>query len=95
MDKELLFSRIDVPKSRVIVKSLWGEAGRRGVMKGDVVTHLNGEEFHGNAQDLVKVIRELVLANEKNGDRKYLTLVLNAEAPIAEALKRRANVSLR
>ena len=86
MDPECFFQRIDVEKDRVIVSSISGDAARKGVMKGDVVTHLNGEEFEGSASDLVLAIRE-------NGEKSCVTLTFNAEVPIAQVLKRRAIVS--
>jgi hypothetical protein len=75
---------IDIKQARVLVASIHSEGGRQGVMKGDVVTHLNGSEFHGTASDLVQAISELA-PHQKN-----FTLVLNAEQSTAEALKRRA-----
>jgi hypothetical protein len=63
-------------------------------MQGDVVTHLNGEAFQGNAQDLVEAIRDYVASGaHENIDEQSLSLVVNAEAPIAEALKRRGNIA--
>jgi hypothetical protein len=64
-------------------------------MQGDVVTHLNGEAFHGNAQDLVEAIRDYVSSSvhEDIDEEQSLSLVVNAEAPIAEALKRRGNIA--
>eukprot|EP00978_Attheya_sp_CCMP212_P001233 scaffold2565_cov50-Attheya_sp.AAC.2 len=79
-------ARIDIERVRVLVASIHSEGGRQGVMKGDVVTHLNGSEFHGTASDLVQAISEL--APHQNS----FTLVLNAEQSTAEALKRRAYV---
>lgn len=77
-------ARIDVECDRVVVDWVNSEAGRLGVMKGDVVTHLNGEEFKGNAADLLAAI-------QKNTDPfDAFTLVLNAEQSVAEALRRRA-----
>ena len=74
--------RIDMEKPRVLVSSVKGEGGQQGVMRGDVVTHLNGELFEGNAKDLEAQIRAC--------SGPTFQLVLNAGQPVAEALKRRA-----
>eukprot|EP00978_Attheya_sp_CCMP212_P030654 scaffold113525_cov46-Attheya_sp.AAC.2 len=80
-------ARIDVEQDRVLVAEIHSEGGGQGVMKGDVVTHLNGSEFHGTASDLVQAISELA------PHEKTFTLVLNAEPSIAEALKRRSYIT--
>jgi hypothetical protein len=80
-------ARIDVEHNRVLVAEIHPEGGGQGVMKGDVVTHLNGREFHGTASDLVQAISELA------PHEKTFTLVLNAEPSIAEALKRRSYIA--
>lgn len=74
--------RIDLEKPRVLVSYVQAEGGRQGVMKGDVVTHLNGEPFEGDSDELRARIAAL------SGDT--FTLVFNASRPVAEALKRRA-----
>ena len=48
-----------------------------------MVTHFNGEEFKGNATELTELIKD-----RKEGE--MLTFVFNADAAVAEALKRRA-----
>jgi hypothetical protein len=74
---------IDVVRPRVLVASIGREIGQHGIVKGDVVTHFNGEEFKGNATELTELIKE-----RKEGE--VLTFVFNADAAVAEALKRRA-----
>jgi len=37
---------------RVLVGAVRGQAGKSGIMKGDVVTHVNGEVFTGTADEL-------------------------------------------
>ena len=74
---------IDFVRPRVIVASVGREIGQRGIVKGDVVTHFNGEEFKGNAAELTELIKD-----RKEGE--VLTFVFNADAAVAEALKRRA-----
>jgi hypothetical protein len=75
-------------KGRVLVASVRSEAGRQGVLKGDVVTHYNGEEFDGTAEDLDTAIKALA---ERSSNGTF-TLVLNAEPSVAEALKRRSRM---
>lgn len=74
---------IDVVRPRVLVASIGREIGQHGIVKGDVVTHFNGEEFKGNATELTELIKD-----RKEGE--MLTFVFNADAAVAEALKRRA-----
>ena len=88
MDPECFHHRMDVENDRVIVSAISGDAARKGVMKGDVVTHLNGEEFGGSATDLVDAIKK-----NRAGEKIFFSLTFNAEVPIAEVLKRRAVVS--
>lgn len=77
---------IDGEKGRVLVASVRSEAGRQGVLKGDVVTHYNGEQFDGTADELDAAIKALA---ERSSNGTF-TLVLNAEPSVAEALKRRS-----
>lgn len=77
--------RIDMEQPRVLIASVSREAGHQGVLKGDVVTHIDGEEFRGTAAALV----ELLLENHSDVS---VRLVLNACNSTAEALKRRSLV---
>jgi enoyl reductase-like protein len=79
---------IDTENNRVLVASVRSEAGRQGVLKGDVVTHFNGELFDGTAADLDAVIKAQA---ERSGNGMF-TLVLNAESSVAEALRRRSMI---
>lgn len=79
---------IDSERGRVLVASVRSEAGRQGVLKGDVVTHFNGEEFEGTAADLDAAIK----AQAERSSTGTFSLVLNAEPSVAEALKRRAMI---
>jgi hypothetical protein len=74
---------IDIVRPRVIVASIGREIGQHGIVRGDVVTHFNGEEFKGNATELTELIKD-----SKEGE--VLTFVFNADPAVAEALKRRA-----
>ena len=74
---------------RILVASVQGLAGRQGVMKGDVVTHMDGDELKAGTtvEDLVEMIQAM-----KETGQKTFEMVLNADISIAEALKRRAQV---
>ena len=57
--------RMPVARSqRVLVGSVRGQAGKSGIMKGHVVTHVNGEVFTG---DEVNLDALLVNAYEEQG----------------------------
>jgi len=78
---------IDIERPRVIIASINKEMGRQGVVKGDVVSHFNGEEFKGTAAEL----KELIDTSRYEGE--LLTFALNADAAVAEALRRRSLIS--
>ena len=73
---------------RVLVSWVSSEAGSQGVVKGDVVTHVDGEEFYGDVDALMQTIRQIAVRD----DTEVLRLVLNAERSTAEALRRRATI---
>lgn len=77
---------IDSARPRVIVASINREMGHQGVVRGDVVTHFNGEEFQGTASEQTELT-----SNRYEGE--VLTFVFNADAAVAEALKRRSMIS--
>ncbi|KAL7447387.1 hypothetical protein ACHAXM_010597 [Skeletonema potamos] len=74
---------------RVLVGSVGGQAGKVGIKKGDVVTHVNGEEFTGDAAALHAL---LVESYEQQGKDGVVMIVVNAEECTAEALRLRARV---
>mmetsp|Transcript_13830 Transcript_13830/g.29668 ORF Transcript_13830/g.29668 Transcript_13830/m.29668 type:complete len:482 (+) Transcript_13830:156-1601(+) len=74
---------------RVLVGSVRGQAGKSGIMRGDVVTHVNGEVFTGDAADLNAC---LVNAYEEQGQGGVVMIVVNAEECTAEALRLRSRV---
>ena len=78
---------IDIERPRVIIASINKEMGRQGVVKGDVVSHFNGEQFNGTAAEL----KELIDTSRYEGE--VLTFALNADAAVAEALRRRSLIS--
>lgn len=73
-------------QSRVLIATVAQEAAKLGLQRGDVVTHVNGEEFVGNAKDL----NELITNHYEHGGENKLEIVVNAELCIAQALKLRA-----
>jgi hypothetical protein len=74
---------------RVLVASVRGQAGKSGIMKGDVVTHVNGEVFIGDAAALNAL---LVNSYEEQGKEGVVMIVVNAEECTAEALRLRSRV---
>jgi len=74
---------------RVLVGSVRGQAGKSGIMRGDVVTHVNGEVFMGDAADLNAL---LVNAYEEQGPGGVVMIVVNAEECTAEALRLRSRL---
>lgn len=82
--------RIDLEHPRTLVASIAPEGGRMGIMRGDVITHLNGEELAGLTADRLKEkIRQLFNGDQSEGPKK-LCFVFNAERSTAAALKLRA-----
>ncbi|KAL7479227.1 hypothetical protein ACHAW6_004967 [Cyclotella cf. meneghiniana] len=74
---------------RVLVASVRGQAGKSGIMKGDVVTHVNGEPFSGSADDLNSL---LISAYEEQGRDGFVMIVVNADECTAEALRLRSRI---
>ena len=74
---------------RVLVGSVRGQAAKSGIMKGDVVTHVNGEVFTGDAAGLNEL---LARAYEEQGKGGVVMIVVNAEECTAEALRLRSHV---
>lgn len=74
---------------RVLVGAVRGQAGKSGIMKGDVVTHVNGEVFTGTADELNSF---LVNSFEQQGGDGTVTIVVNAEVCTAEALRLRSKI---
>jgi hypothetical protein len=72
---------------RVLIASLknGGPAGRLGLCKGDVVTHVNGEPLEGTAEDLTNLIYLFAESNSPT-----FTMVVNAEECTAQALRLRS-----
>ena len=69
-----------------------GRSGRSGAMRGDVVTHLDGECLSGlSASAVLEMLRyKQKQLCDPGGATKTVMMTLNAERSVAEALKRRA-----
>lgn len=74
---------IALPQARILL-SHTGRSGKQGAVRGDVVTHIDGESVAGKDANQL-----LVLLHRKKGQGKVM-MTLNAEHSVAEALKRRA-----
>lgn len=72
-------------RNRVKIKSVKGQAGRVGMQKGDVVTHINGEPWEGTAEELSAMIYEM----HGQDPNQTFSIVVNAEPATAEALRLR------
>lgn len=71
--------------SRVKIKTVKGEAGRVGLQKGDVVTHINAEPWTGTAEEL----SQRIYAMYEEDPNQTFSIVVNAEPATAQALKLR------
>ncbi len=81
--------RIELPhQHRVLLASVTKEMGKQGAMRGDVITHIQGQEI---SRKTAAELRQILSQTEPD-DTGKLCLVLNAERSVAEALKRRAMV---
>ena len=78
---------VEGPEPRVLIANAYNDAAKLGLHRGDVVTHVNGEEFVGTAEDLNFLIKAHFACS---GASEKLELVVNAEPCIAQALKLRA-----
>lgn len=74
---------------RVLIASARGQAGKSGIQKGDVVTHVDGQVFTGNAAALNTL---LINAYNDQGHDGVVVIVVNAEECTAEALRLRSLV---
>jgi hypothetical protein len=75
---------IALPGEARVLISQTGRSGRQGAVRGDVLTHVDGEAVAG------KTVNEVLILLHKKQCQKRVTLILNAERSVAEALKRRA-----
>jgi len=88
---EFINTNVKKYKNRVLVRKARRQAAKQGIQKGDVISHLNGDEFKGTAADLRQAINQFYLS----GNKDYtFSFTLNAEQSTAAALKLRAMVGL-
>ena len=82
--------RIAMPgeHKRVYVQSITNQAGRLGIVKGDVITHLDGEPI------TCRETMEMKLLDYKNRGHVTIPVTFNAELSVAEALRRRSDAIL-
>ena len=73
----------DQPRSVVIIKSVKGPAGRVGLRKADVVTHINDTEWTGTASELKEHIYEL---HDRNPEDE-ISLTVNSTIETSKFLK--------
>jgi S1-C subfamily serine protease len=79
--------QIELPgQARIILKDTGKEAGKQGAVNGDVVTHVNGKVVTRTTEFI-----HLVESAQRRRETK-ITIGLNADRSVAEALKRRASV---
>ena len=77
--------RIDVQHPRVVVAAVLEQGG---IMKGDVVTHVNGQVWEGSAAELQERLNELYRDDEATS----IHLALNCSVAVAQVLKQRSLV---
>jgi hypothetical protein len=83
--------KIDTEHPRVLIASVVDpEASKKGILKGDVVTHLNDTELRDVTVDELIALIWSLCCEEKSS---VLQFVFNADRATAEALKMRAQVS--
>lgn len=79
--------RVELPhQARVLLLNVPREMGQQGATKGDVLTHIQGQSV---AAMTVEEVRNVLLLAVPEWNGK-IQLVLNADRPVSEALKRRA-----
>jgi hypothetical protein len=81
-------------RCRLRVSRLSGQAAGKGVLAGDVLTHINGEKFEDGGLEALNFIisRHYALSRQAGDDIVTFSLVFNAEPAVASALQRRGAV---
>jgi hypothetical protein len=81
--------RVDLPQPRVVVAAVCDcDLGRQGLLKGDVVTHVNEQPWTGTAKELQQHLYDLYCDQEITS----IHLALNCSVAVAEVLRRRSLV---
>jgi hypothetical protein len=80
-------------EARVLISHA-GRSGQNGAMRGDVVTHIDGECLAGMSAGAVLQMllykQDTIFSGNNETTAKTVMMTLNAEKSVAEALKRRA-----
>mmetsp|Transcript_20318 Transcript_20318/g.48337 ORF Transcript_20318/g.48337 Transcript_20318/m.48337 type:complete len:369 (+) Transcript_20318:339-1445(+) len=83
-----------VQQPMVLIASTHNDASKLAIARGDVVTHVNGQEFVGTTEDLKMLIRlhyqDVMAGSELNNNK--LEIVVNGELCVAKALQLRSLV---
>lgn len=80
----------DENNDRVVIAQVKAPCNRYGIMRGDVITHVNGEEFNGTADVLMTTI--LLCCSEDENDDVGFNFVVNADQETADKLQLRASL---
>ena len=72
--------------NRVVVTASRKQAARAGIVEGDVISHVNMEEFRGCAENLRDMIQKLYIAGNASGS---FSIVLNGDQTTADELRKR------
>ena len=72
--------------NRVVVAASRRQAARAGIVVGDVISHLNMEEFGGCAENLRDMIQNLYITGNASGT---FSMVLNGDQITADELRKR------
>lgn len=75
-------------KNRVIVTEARRQAAKAGIEKGDVVTHVNMEEFRGDADALRAKIHGFYNMSSGTGNAVVFSMTMNADQITADELKK-------
>jgi O-acetyl-ADP-ribose deacetylase (regulator of RNase III) len=74
-------------ENRVVVTEARRQAAKAGIEKGDVVTHVNMDEFHGDADALRSKIQNFYMSTV-SGNPVVFSMTLNADQNTADELKK-------
>ena len=76
---------IAMPGRLRVLVSQTGQIGKLGAVRGDVLTHVDGENVDG------KTAAQVLEIMKTKDTQDFIMLTLNAELSVADALKRRAS----
>ena len=73
-------------ENRVVITTSRRQAARVGIVEGDVVSHINMEEFRGCAENLREMIQHFYISGSGSGT---FSMVLNGDQATADELRKR------